>query len=231
MTGYKNISIVAAICLLAATTPAAGAEYGLDNTASPRGLSARASEPAESVEIVAPSIPDKTLENRDLNHSIENEYSVEIVAPSVSDKTLENRDLNLSTENEYVEQIRDWLKSLQPLPQARARQILREAHPGLHDLRKAIYDKKAELASLSYDSKTEPEALPRLGQELQLLRRALRAELEKINQRLHTEAGVNMGPLGGEGFWLQPLPSNKTGSNLPRKRNSVPLSLYLRQLE
>lgn len=204
MTGYKNISIVAAICLLAATTPAAGAEYGLDNTASPRGLSARASEPAESVEIVAPSIPDKTLENRDLN---------------------------LSTENEYVEQIRDWLKSLQPLPQARARQILREAHPGLHDLRKAIYDKKAELASLSYDSKTEPEALPRLGQELQLLRRALRAELEKINQRLHTEAGVNMGPLGGEGFWLQPLPSNKTGSNLPRKRNSVPLSLYLRQLE
>lgn len=121
-------------------------------------------------------------------------------------------EINEAGEMEYVQKIRDWLNTLQPVQQARARQILREAHPGLHDLRKAIYDKKTELASISFDSRTAPDTLPRLGQELQLLRRALKAELEKVNMRLNNEAGVTMGPLAGEGFWLQPLPKN--GSRL-----------------
>ena len=113
--------------------------------------------------------------------------------------------ISAAGEKEYVEKIRSWLKTLPNEQEAAARKILREAHPEIHDLRRAIYDKRMELTALSFGKKTSPETLPRLGQELQYLRRALRAKLENINNRLRTEAGVTMGPLAGEGFWLQPL--------------------------
>lgn len=108
-------------------------------------------------------------------------------------------------ENRYVEEIRAWLRTLPPFQQQRARYILREAHPELQDLRRAIYDKKTELAALTFGRQTHPEDLPRLGQELQILRRELRGKLQKVSQRLKSEVGVNMGLFGEEGFWLQPL--------------------------
>ncbi|MBD5608363.1 MAG: periplasmic heavy metal sensor [Desulfovibrio sp.] len=119
------------------------------------------------------------------------------------------------SEEIYVQAIRDWLDSLPRNKRSVTRQILRDAHPSLSALREAIRDKKAELASLSFSKDTSPEALPRLGQQLQKLRSSLRDELEKLGERLKIEAGVQMGPLGGDGFWLVPPVSEKSSMNFP----------------
>lgn len=108
------------------------------------------------------------------------------------------------SEERYVQAIRKWLDSLQPGKREQARQILREAHPSLRDLRIAIREKKSQLATLTFDQDTSPEALPRLGQELQDLRNALRGKLQGLADRLRDELDVSMGPLGGDGFWLAP---------------------------
>lgn len=105
-------------------------------------------------------------------------------------------------EDRYVEAIGTWLLSLPDFQQERARRILRDAHPEIHALRVAIRQKKDELAALSFDTGTSPEALPRLGQDLQKLRDRLREKLVAVTHRLYYEAGVNVGPVGGEGFWL-----------------------------
>ena len=120
------------------------------------------------------------------------------------------REPSQRSEEIYVQAIRDWLDSLPPRERDLTRRILREVHPAMSSLREAIRDKKAELASLSFSSDTRPETLPRLGQELQSLRRSLRDELEKLGERLRIEAGVKMGPLGGDGFWLAPPPAKKS---------------------
>lgn len=126
---------------------------------------------------------------------------------------------SLQSEKIYINAIRQWLATLPPMQRALTRRILRDAHPAMQSLRMAIREKKAQLASLSFDHDTKPEALPRLGQELQQLRRSLKQELQKLGDRLQREAGVSMGPLGGDSFWLAPPPANKPA---PQKKASDP---------
>lgn len=106
------------------------------------------------------------------------------------------------SEEEYKLAIRTWLDKLPPRQRERTFKILHEAHPEIHALRVAIRNKKKELANLSFNRRTTPEALPRLGQELQALRQILSSRLETINKRLQSEAGISMGPLEGDAFWL-----------------------------
>lgn len=125
---------------------------------------------------------------------------------SLSAKANEWQEPSRRSEERYVLAIREWLVSLPPYQREKARKILKEEQPGLHALRGAIRDKKSQLATLSFGRDTRPEALPKLGQELQQLRKALSDGLKKVGDRLKYEAGVSMGPLGDDGFWLAPPP-------------------------
>lgn len=132
-------------------------------------------------------------------------------APSSFDEKYLDNDADqmhaLSDQGEarYVAKIRAWLKTLPPFQQQRARLILTEAHPELQKLRREIYAKKSQLSAMTFSRQTQPEDLPRLGQQLQILRRELRMKLARVSQRLKYEAGVSMGLLGDEAYWLQPL--------------------------
>ena len=106
------------------------------------------------------------------------------------------------SERHYRAAINKWLDSLPEEQGERARKILREVHPEFHALRKAIREKKSELIALSFDRNTPPETLPRLGQQLLDLREKLAGRLKEVEKRLHDEAGIALGPLAGEGFWL-----------------------------
>lgn len=142
------------------------------------------------------------------------------------------REPSYRSEERYVMAIRQWLDSLAPFQRERASKILREAHPGMRALRVAIRDKKTQLATLNFDRDTRPDTLPRLGQELQELRAELRARLKKVGDRLKFEAGVPMGPLGGDGFWLAPPANNaypdlhapRIAPDKPHSNNSRPLA-------
>lgn len=114
---------------------------------------------------------------------------------------------SINSEQQYIMAIRNWLLSLAPETRVIASNIMREAHPVMHDLREAIREKKAQLANLSLGRDTLPETLPRLGVELQKLRAALHAELVNLKGRIKREAGVDMGPLGKDTFWLK-LPTH-----------------------
>lgn len=99
--------------------------------------------------------------------------------------------------NRYRPDVRDldeWLQSLSPVQQAKAKSILEETRPRIKELRKRIQNKMVELESLSYDQETSPETLPRLGRELQLLRDELRAELLHMDDRMLREVGDSLGP-------------------------------------
>lgn len=92
-----------------------------------------------------------------------------------------------------VRDLDDWLQSLSPVQQAKAKSILEETRPRIKELRKRIQNKMVELESLNYDQETSPETLPRLGRELQLLRDELRAELLHMDDRMIREVGVSLG--------------------------------------
>ena len=66
-------------------------------------------------------------------------------------------------------------------------------------LRQLINTKKCELESLSFDQKTSPDTLPRLGYELQVLRDELRAVHMNADQRMRLEVGVPLGTLASRG--------------------------------
>lgn len=93
-----------------------------------------------------------------------------------------------------VRDLDEWLQSLSPVQQAKAKSILEETRPRIKELRKRIQNKMVELESLNYDRETSPETLPRLGRELQLLRDELRAELLHMDDRMLREVGVSLGP-------------------------------------
>lgn len=138
--------------------------------------------------------------------------------PQELEKTSENfryfvdeQEPSEESERHYVAAITGWLNTLPKEKGEQARKILREVHPEFHALRKAIREKKSELIALSFDRNTPPETLPRLGQELLDLREKLAGRLKEVEKRLNTEAGVALGPLAGEGFWLStPLAPTKT---------------------
>lgn len=126
---------------------------------------------------------------------------------------------SLASENQYVAAVRNWLQTLEPGRRETARKIMRDAHPALSGLRKAIRDKKAQLANISFGRDTQPETLPRLGVELQKLRAALHAELSQLKKRLAREAGVDMGPLARDTFWLS-LPNPPPKIRLQLRKNN-----------
>lgn len=129
------------------------------------------------------------------------------------------------SEARYVDAIRDWLDQLPGFQREKARKILKDAHPVMHDLRNRIREKKRELVSLSFDRNTPPETLPRLGQELQDLRDQLKARLKEVENRLYYEAGVAIGPLGGDGFWLS-TPRGADDHRLPGSQTRGTSSKY-----
>ena len=113
-------------------------------------------------------------------------------------------DISPEREAHYTRSVIKWLEGLPDPQRERARKILREAHPEVHALRVRIRETKARLEALRFDSATPTDTLPRIGMELQRLRAQLRKRLLHISELLRSEVGVSMGPVGEEGFWLNP---------------------------
>lgn len=109
-----------------------------------------------------------------------------------------------ASEERYLAAFRRWLGDLPQPQQQQAREIIKDVHKHLSTLRAAIRAKKAELTSLSFDRHTAPEELSRLGMELRSLQASLRAQLNNISTRLRNEAGIDMGDLAKQTFWLTP---------------------------
>lgn len=128
-------------------------------------------------------------------------------------------DLSAEREAHYTHSVRQWLERLPAGQREQARKILQEAHPDVHALRVRIREKKAELESLRFDSATPPDTLPRIGLEIQMLRSQLRRRLNQVSELLRNQVGVPMGPLGEEGFWLNPLHDDRPA--LPRKGSGL----------
>lgn len=126
----------------------------------------------------------------------------------LNSRAQERTEPSAESEQRYVKAIRSWLDSLDPERRERARQIMREAHSGLHELREAIRFKKQELASISFNRGMNPETLPRLGMELQSLRADLGQQLRKISERLKNEAGIDLDGSDSPSFWFVPPPAN-----------------------
>lgn len=150
--------------------------------------------------------------------------------PATLGSAAEAPDLSPEREAHYTRSVRQWLATLPPVQQVRARKILQAAHPGVHALRERIREKKAELAALSFDSSTPPDTLPRIGQELQLLREQLRRRLLLVNEQLRDEVGVPMGPLREDGLWLNPPTDGQAPGAVPVRRakprsEALPVSL------
>lgn len=128
----------------------------------------------------------------------------EATVRSLSAHASEWREPSAYSETRYVLAINQWLASLEPEQKEAARKILAEAHPDLAALRKAIREKKTELAELRFDQTTRPDTLPRLGLELAGLRQALSSKLRQTSELLQHETGLKMELPGGDGFWLVP---------------------------
>ncbi|MBD5647624.1 MAG: periplasmic heavy metal sensor [Desulfovibrio sp.] len=149
--------------------------------------------------------------------------STEAAAPrapqtrAILDET-DGHDLSPESEARYTRSVLLWLETLPPRQREQARKILREAHPDVQVLRMRIRETKARLESLAFDRGTPTDTLPRLGLELQMLRNRLRARLSEISELLRTEVGVPMGPIGEEGYWLNP------GSDEAPGRTGTPVS-------
>ena len=84
---------------------------------------------------------------------------------------------------------------LDQLPQEqriKADAIVSDSLPRLQELDGQIHCKVDELQALTYSDEADPEALPKLGLDLQRLRNELRATLAAVNLRLQREAGVQL---------------------------------------
>lgn len=84
---------------------------------------------------------------------------------------------------------------LEQLPQeqrVKASAIVSDSLPRLQELDGQIHCKVDELQALTYSDNADPEALPKLGLDLQRLRNELRATLAAVNLRLQKEAGVQL---------------------------------------
>lgn len=84
-----------------------------------------------------------------------------------------------------------WLAGLPAEQQQKARVILEEERPGIQDLHYRIRCKMQELEGLNYDNDIRPDALSRLGWELQKLRDELHAAYQRLHERMRREVGVD----------------------------------------
>ena len=87
------------------------------------------------------------------------------------------------------------IDSIDNLPrekQVKAMAIVEDSLPTLRSLDMQIGLKMQELSSMTFDSDESPQALPKLGMELQRLREELRKALNMVNLRLQNEVGVSM---------------------------------------
>lgn len=91
------------------------------------------------------------------------------------------------------------LEQLPPQKCAKAIAIMDDFKRKSFYLRHLIDVKKNELEGLSFNQNTPPEALPRLGCELQILRDELRAVLMNADQRMRLEVGIPLGTLASRG--------------------------------
>ncbi|MEG2172209.1 MAG: periplasmic heavy metal sensor [Desulfovibrionaceae bacterium] len=82
-----------------------------------------------------------------------------------------------------------WEGTLSPEQREKAEQILAEARPRLAQVRQTMREKRQELRALSYNNKSDPEDLARLGRQLQKQRDTLREELRALEKRLSAEIG------------------------------------------
>lgn len=116
-----------------------------------------------------------------------------------------------ASETRYVRAFNLWLGLLPENKRSIARKILADAHKPLAELREAIRNKKAELASISFDQSTSPRELSRLGVELQTLQAALYNRLNGVSRRMKEETGLEMGRLDPQSMWLLPptLPAQR----------------------
>ena len=92
-----------------------------------------------------------------------------------------------------------WLDQLSTDQRQQAERILTDARPRLQELRQQLRLKMSEIKTFVYGRGTDPDVLPRLGQELQALRNALYAELRTLETRLADEAGVPARGQSGRG--------------------------------
>lgn len=197
---YLNILVLSAICIL---LPLSAPENALG-----------VCDPEAHICLIA--------QNRDASTPVQN-----VPAKFTEEKAAIGGDLSESGEKEYTAQIVKWLNTLPQPKQIKAREILSESHGELQALRKAIYNKKLELAAVRFDNQASLALLPKLGMDLQKLRHVLRKKLEVINSRLLKEAGIRMDELSGEGLWLQPLakkPRNSGLMNSLKENYVIPVS-------
>ncbi|WP_291440992.1 hypothetical protein, partial [Desulfovibrio sp.] len=96
-----------------------------------------------------------------------------------------------------------WLDYLPAGQRMKAQIIVEEYRPKVRDLRQRIFSKKSELEELSYNRNTAPDALPRLGRELQVLRDELQALLIHADQRMRREVGIPLGTLVSRGCSME----------------------------
>ena len=97
---------------------------------------------------------------------------------------------------------RSLYQSIEELPEEqkqKASAIVTDSLPRLHEIDTKISGTVGELRALTYSDNADPEALPRLGLDLQRLREELKATLAAVNIRLQKEAGLRLSEPAGRG--------------------------------
>ncbi len=85
-----------------------------------------------------------------------------------------------------------WSQELSAEQQEKARDIIRQAHPRIKELRKEVRAKIDALEEFCFSKTDDEQTLARLGQELQQAREVLRHELKTLDNRLMQEVGVSI---------------------------------------
>lgn len=85
------------------------------------------------------------------------------------------------------------LEHMLPRQRIEAYIIINEFTPKVCELRRHITDKKGELEGLTFNRKTSPETLSRLGRDLQMLRDELHVLLTRANQQMMGATGITLG--------------------------------------
>ncbi len=85
-----------------------------------------------------------------------------------------------------------WSQDLSPEQKRKAKQIIKDAHPRIKELRKEVRKKITALEEFCFKEAEDEQNLAQLGQELQKAREALRQELMNLDATLIQEVGVSI---------------------------------------